>query len=348
MFGKKILVMKHSAENSPANSKACGICRLEKEDDTLTVCLSLIGFPALTYGEYRLYIVGDDKNVVKKTLGNDPSSSTTVCNSALSVNIGVSAGIWTVKDDIPLLIAYRKSEDAVLSAKEYGAIVVNDIITERKTRERKEFSEPKIAEEPASTEPPDDKYDERDKCDRFPPLKIYEDDAVATENFYDDDIKRKLCEIKEFSDEYIRRETSRGDSIREQKTQESHEDLKTDPNETDAVGIEDAAYYQTVKAEIDEIFAKYPEETEIEKTIADSRFAKVYYAENKYYIVGLIKEKKKEKYICYGVPSKYCETPPKELAGYCSFVPLSVFNIKGDGYFMMFQDAATGMCVRKG
>ena len=346
MFGKKILVMKQMTEGfSYSGNKACGICRLEKEDEFLTVCLSLVGFSALSFGEYRLYIVGDDKTVAQKILGKTPKSCTWVLSSGLDVNKGVSAGIWTVKDDLPLLVAYRKSEDAVLSVKDYGAVVVNDIIAERKIREReKEFAvepvirtETEIERETAATLPPP------------VPLKIYNDEAVATENYYDlgDEIKQKLSSIKEISDEYIRCETGGGDSDRPQEEKESEKDFDAYQNETVNIDSENTNYYDTVKDELDGIFDKYPEETDIEKTIANSRFAKVYYAEDKYYVVGLIKENDKAKYICYGVPSPYSPTPPKELAGYCSFVPLSIFKLTGDGYFMMFQDAVSGRCVKK-
>ena len=77
-------------------------------------------------------------------------------------------------------------------------------------------------------------------------------------------------------------------------------------------------------------------------------FSTVFYsvAENKFYVVGLVKENGVEKYICYGVPAKYSPEPPKELKGYASFIPLSVFDLQGDGYWMMFQDAQDGKCVK--
>lgn len=63
--------------------------------------------------------------------------------------------------------------------------------------------------------------------------------------------------------------------------------------------------------------------------------------------MGLTEEKGRPKYICYGVPAKYSPYPPKELAGYCTFIPLSIFEMKGDGFWMLFQDAKTGECVIK-
>ena len=70
------------------------------------------------------------------------------------------------------------------------------------------------------------------------------------------------------------------------------------------------------------------------------------YAEGKYYTVGLIRLDGLPRYICYGVPGKYSLHPPNELAGYCSFLPLSLFDLKGDGYWMLYQDADTGDAVK--
>lgn len=63
-------------------------------------------------------------------------------------------------------------------------------------------------------------------------------------------------------------------------------------------------------------------------------------------MVGLVKEDGKEKYICYGVPDKYSTNPPETLKDCASFIPLSVFNLKGDGYWMMLQDAVTENCIK--
>ena len=38
--------------------------------------------------------------------------------------------------------------------------------------------------------------------------------------------------------------------------------------------------------------------------------------------------------------------PPEAFKGKCSFLPLSLFDPDGKGYWMMFQDAETGQCVK--
>lgn len=346
MFDKKIVVIKQMAEGYSVGARpVCGICRLEKENGILTVLTSLIGFSALTYGTYRLYIVCDDKTVIEKDLGKVPSSCVQHLESGISLDKGVSVGVWAIKDDLPLLIAYQKSDDAKMTLKEYGSVVVGEIIAERKLRDReKEFAAEKNSPPPLQSATKTQQSAAEDV-----PFTLYNDEAVATENYYSygEEIEQKLDRIKELSYEHFRHENDGGDSVRAEKEKKSQEDLDLNENETDDTGVENTPYYLTVKNELDGIFAKFPEEQALQSVINGSRFAKVYYGEGKYYVVGVIKENDKEKYICYGVPSAYRETPPKELAGYCSFVPLSVFDLKGDGYFMMFQDAFTGKCVKK-
>jgi len=106
------------------------------------------------------------------------------------------------------------------------------------------------------------------------------------------------------------------------------------------------AFYNTVKAELNNLFEKFQAEEDLQKIFNQSRWARINYSNEKYYVVGVIKENDVEKYICYGVPAKYSLTPPKELKGYCTFIPLSIFDLSGDGFWMMFQNAITGECIK--
>ena len=105
-------------------------------------------------------------------------------------------------------------------------------------------------------------------------------------------------------------------------------------------------YYDRVRADLDALFARHPAERELADCIPYSRWARVNFARNKYYAVGVICDEKKPQYICYGVPAEAHGEPPAALKGFCSFLPLSVFEPEGRGYWMMFQDAETGRCVR--
>lgn len=101
-----------------------------------------------------------------------------------------------------------------------------------------------------------------------------------------------------------------------------------------------------MKKELDALFEAHPKEEELEKSIPLSKWVRVTFARNKYYTVGVICDEKRPKYICYGVPADSRGEPPQALKGYCSYLPLSLFDVNGKGYWMMYQDAETGECVK--
>lgn len=363
MFDKTVIVLKHSeTEFSASKTPACAICRAETEDGVTTVYFSPVGFGALANGNYVLYVAFGDKTLFSRDLGKVPSSVAFTFRREETRERDIAAGVWAVKDDLPLLVAYGKSENARFSRKDYCSAVINDVLSRKKIREKDfpyaadEKNDGNIDEKGEEVSPARESAvsldgsentcatEDLNECSLF--FSPYDDEAVATENFYgaDDKIREKLFSVKEKYDEYFRRENRGDDSHRAQEKDEIAENACLSENETDVKGGE-SDFGKKVTAELNALFDKYPEEENLKKIFPDSRWAKVFYAEEKFYVVGVIKEDGKEKYICYGVPSRYSPEPPKELAGYCSFIPLSIFDLKGDGYFMMFQDAVSGKCV---
>ena len=77
--------------------------------------------------------------------------------------------------------------------------------------------------------------------------------------------------------------------------------------------------------------------------VSESRWVKVT-QNGKSFVVGVIDEKNYPKYICYGLPGAYGQKP-KEIKGYASFIPKSPFALKGDGYWVMYQDAVSGKSI---
>ena len=78
-----------------------------------------------------------------------------------------------------------------------------------------------------------------------------------------------------------------------------------------------------------------------------SKWVKIDYEEKgEYYVVGLMYENDEIKYVCYGVPSIYKEEPPKELNGFCQWLPIDTLKQEGFGYWITYQDAKTGENVK--
>ena len=70
-------------------------------------------------------------------------------------------------------------------------------------------------------------------------------------------------------------------------------------------------------------------------------WVKVPFKEEKFFTVGIMQEKERPKYICYGVPGNLSKRPLDD-----SFSFLSAKGRK-DGFWVLYQDAATGLCVGK-
>ena len=105
-------------------------------------------------------------------------------------------------------------------------------------------------------------------------------------------------------------------------------------------------YYRHVKAEIDELFVKYKKDDTLNGAFACSEWVRVE-SENgeKSYLVGVLYEENEARYICYALPAEEKENPPDEIKEVCTFVPTSPLN-ENEGYFVIFQSAATGECIK--
>ena len=313
LFCKKVLLLKEISYGfSSSVSPVSGILRLEQEDCVSTLNLTLVNIASKS-GNYYLYLCFDKKTIFSFDLGRRPFSFNEKNDAFPSADYGFCAGIVFIKDNIPTVVAFSRTENFSMLIHDFKKIVADRCI--------KEFN------------------------------KTYDDEVVATENYFkDDDISSKLEIIKNLDIDYVQNENALPDSSNKGQTEKNETDTFFGQDETNSPSRKDCSestpYYFKVKKELDGIFSRFPLEEKLCALTPDGVWVKVGYGNQKFYVVGLIRECGKEKYICYGVPSKYREVPPKELAGYASFVPLSVFDLKGDGYFIMFQDAITGKSVK--
>ena len=106
-------------------------------------------------------------------------------------------------------------------------------------------------------------------------------------------------------------------------------------------------FYSLIKDQLDELFNKFPIDNRLSDLIPGSKWVKVNYEPNSNeYVVGLIYEQQKVKYICYGVPSKYSNKVPDEIEDFSQWIPLNINKPFEDGFYLMFQDALTGESVK--
>ena len=329
---KKVVVLKNTENSLQLNKRLNGLARLEIEDGMAEMHLSLINLPSEFLTDYYALVIDSEKNEFEFNLGSRPASSAHCFSILPKIDKGFCVGVYVIKDSLPLLLGFASDCD-FLSLQDFKRVLADRCLVKHKNMIKEQvLNEPQICPK-------------EEACD-----KRYNDEAVATENYFelDDEINQKLLSLKEKENESLQLENELLDCECEKEAQKDFAPDICSQNEKDSDQCQknlNPRHFDTVRAELDQIFFKFPEEENLSKQFKDSRWAKIYYSSQKYYVVGVIFEQKKEKYICYGVPAKYSKTPPKELDGFCSFIPLSVFDMFGDGYWIMFQDADTGKCV---
>lgn len=106
---------------------------------------------------------------------------------------------------------------------------------------------------------------------------------------------------------------------------------------------ENVMFFELINDQIEDLFSKYPSESSLETLIPNSKWVKVDFEEDANpYVLGLIYDDVILKYIAYGVPGEFSKEPPADLEKYSQWLPIDPNNIEVGGYWVMYQDAATG------
>lgn len=110
----------------------------------------------------------------------------------------------------------------------------------------------------------------------------------------------------------------------------------------------DSFYFQ-VKPQIDALFERYKSDEVLDGIIANSKWVRVAYdGGEEFYVLGLIFnefDKEQVDFICYGVPSSTPDNPPEDIKDYAQWLPVDMSQEKGEGYFIVYQNAVNGETV---
>ncbi len=172
--------------------------------------------------------------------------------------------------------------------------------------------------------------------------ETYDDEVVAAENYYAYESESGMKRGGENENATDADENVGVQSGGFKKKEADEYDLSAFVDEEN--GGEKGTYYERIKPQIERLFEEFNEEKSLSEVVPDSRWVKIKYDGDDYYVVGVIYDKNRPLYICYGVEGRYGEKPEK-IGDYCSFIPSSIFNLKGDGYWVMYQSAITGKCL---
>lgn len=89
--------------------------------------------------------------------------------------------------------------------------------------------------------------------------------------------------------------------------------------------------------QFDYIFANYPENTELNRLIPNSRFVSI--PDDRSYSLGAIYDHDNISYICYATRCNYNTPAPDELGQHYQWLPLDPQDPLSEGYYIVYQDA---------
>lgn len=343
---KKLCVLKQLASGFAADGKkVSALLTAESFGGRLTLSLALIGFAPLSSGRYRLLLC-DEHGALETFDVPSPAGMTVKTSAPLNIEDGFGCAVCFVGAKVTP-VAFGKCGDKTYDVKKLCARLGEEEEPNRSESAAAKTNASATKAAPAKTEPPEPETGETESAQAAPP---YDDEIVATENYYEfDDADQENLTIKENKNDAKAAPRQSGEEGERAKIAGKDEDAQSLFRFAGSENLredERACYYDKVKGDLTKLFDSHPAETELEKSVPLSRWVKVTFARNKYYTVGVISDEKRPKYICYGVPAEKRGEPPEALKGKCSFLPLSVFDLDGKGYWMMFQDAETGQCVK--
>ena len=323
-FYKKTLLMKEEAEGFSKNGKkVSGVVNIFYEDGKLVLSATFLNLKDLTDGEY-FFKIATESFCSGKDLGRSVYS--VYAEFSADGKIKINHENFTCD-----FVLFYKNSDGIKAVafadglKKYSAAYYENLF-----KPKDELFE--AAEQSEKT----DKAENRKEA-------VYDDEKIAEENYYEfektGNIAGEDCGKEEHG-------VKNAAFKKADERKAAEKDVKTDVDEDegDYFEAESGKFFESVKGDIEAAFDLYETDEYLTDVIPDSRFVKV--TGDKEFSFGVIREAGEPKYVCYGIKGEYSKDPPEKLKGIASFVPKSIYDDSGDGYWVIFQDAKTGKCIR--
>ena len=329
-YVKKMCILRQIKQGFSGDGKALsGLIKVEQYGKNLAIEVSIINFAPLVSGEYYcLLSAGKGKTEMRSLRGKSIFNIL----SDRDVSEGFCGIICYVKTDI-IPIAYGINGNG---SYDWRAILNATLPPVFPNNHRQKASGELALDR---TESP---MQEATPTQSIPPENTdYNDEEVATENYFEESENERIQPAKTNED-------ARTQSATENKSEEEGSNAAADGNATGVLPSreeEGNEYYLSVKREIDELFSKYPQDTTLCGAFKHSEWVRVKgSAEEPQYLVGAVYKDGKAKYVCYALLAEDKDNPPSEIKNVCAFVPSSPL-VNAQGFFVIFQSAATGECI---
>ncbi len=357
-YVKKMCILRQVKQGFSGDGKALsGLIKIEQYGKNLAVEVSIINFAPLVSGEYYC-LLSDGKGKTEMLALRGKSLFNLL--SDLDISGGFCGIICYVKNDI-VPIAYgingNGSYDwrSILNAtlppvfpkiSQENALSDADLEAFLKEKEKNQTAQSAPKTTPNTENTPtvyalNKENQEKTVEQKKPP--IYNDDSVAMENYYEKEQKN------EQEQSYQNIENARPESEAEKQDPTSATDLEEDGNADRVLHPfkrEPDGYYLSIKSELDELFRIYPRDNTLDGAFSCCEWVRLKgSAKQPQYLVGVLYQDGRAKYVCYALAAEDKDNPPEEIKNVCAFVPCSLLKEK-EGFFVLFQSAATGECIK--
>lgn len=331
-YMKKTCILRQIKQGFSGDGKTLsGLIKIEQYGKNLSAEVSIINFAPLSAGEYYC-LLADSFGVTELLPLRGKSLFNIVSN--LDITLGFCGIICFVKNEV-LPIAYGVNGEKTYGWKELLSSTFPQMNGAGTRESRIDGSVASAMANNGLDEESEDKEENET-------LSRYDDEKVAGENYYRAE-EGDECEFDQESSQNAQIESG-NESKNGQTGQDVAKNVDVEsvlhPFETNADG-----YYYSVKDEIDALFKKYPKDERLNGVFFCSEWVLIQDGEKKEYLVGVVYEDWKAKYICYALPAENGEAPPDEIKDVCTFVPHPAFQDVA-GFFIIFQSSASGECIR--
>lgn len=332
-YVKKMCILRQIKQGFTGDGKALsGLIKAEQYGKNLAIEVSVINFAPLALGEYYC-LLSDGKGKTEMLCLRGKSLFNIL--SDIDISGGFCGIICHVKDDV-VPIAYgingNGSYDwrAILNAALPPVFPKNgkDAATE-------------IAKGDAGAKQEELPIKKQNEATVYE-AKPYDDDSLATENYYEEKENEREQSEKAGENAYAACGAEKQDE-KEGADPKANGDAESllHPFKKNPDG-----YYLSVKHELDELFSSYPKDKTLCSAFSCSEWVRIKgTAKDPQYLVGVLYEDGAASYICYALAAENPNEPPDEIRNVCTFVPLSPLT-PAEGFFVIFQSATSGVCIK--
>ena len=152
-FIKKILVLKEIEEGfSVSGKRISGICRIEQENGITELFLTLINAAAKDGFSYAVSVIDAKGKPFFYNLGARPTSFKTLLPQNFSIIGGVATGIFCVKENLPVTVAFAREDGFDFTLCDFKKAVAEKCLNDKKEQEKQSTCSPTPPQTPPKVE----------------------------------------------------------------------------------------------------------------------------------------------------------------------------------------------------